>query len=113
MVATDRSSLFLFRIPFNQFLNILSGQICQEFYHVRLCLPENTRAASPRPIGHGTIGKAVKSTEAQVILDALKRNENSRLAVARELGIHKSTLYRKIKRLGINLADKKRQIHRR
>jgi transcriptional regulator of acetoin/glycerol metabolism len=35
------------------------------------------------------------------------------LAVARELGIHKSTLYRKIKRLGINLADKKRQIHRR
>ena len=66
----------------------------------------------PRPIGHGTIGEAVKSTEAQVILDALKRNENNRLAAARELGIHKSTLYRKIKMLGVDLEDKRRRIHR-
>jgi PAS domain S-box-containing protein len=87
--------------------------LCREEQIEIHCLPENTRAASPRPTGPGTIGEAVKSTEAQVILDALKRNKNNRLAVARELGIHKSTLYRKIKMLGIDLADKKRQIHRR
>jgi transcriptional regulator with PAS, ATPase and Fis domain len=65
-----------------------------------------------RSIGHGSIGNAVKSTEAQLILDALKHNENNWLAAARELGIHKSTLYRKIKKLVIDLGDKTRQISR-
>ena len=41
--------------------------------------------------------------EAQVIMDALKRNKYNRLATARDLGIHKSTLFRKIKMLGIDL----------
>ncbi len=40
--------------------------------------------------------------EAQAIRDALKRNGNNRLAAARELGIHKSTLFRKMKTLGIS-----------
>jgi PAS domain S-box-containing protein len=77
------------------------------------CLPENLRVKSPRPIAHSTMGEAVKSAEAQVILDALERNKNNRLATAHELGIHKSTLFRKIKALGIDLPDRKRQIHRR
>jgi DNA-binding NtrC family response regulator len=33
----------------------------------------------------------------------VERNDYSRLAAARELGIHKSTLFRKIKKLGITL----------
>jgi transcriptional regulator with GAF, ATPase, and Fis domain len=41
--------------------------------------------------------------DAQSIQAALERNDYSRLAAARELGIHKSTLFRKIKRLGITL----------
>ena len=41
--------------------------------------------------------------EAQVILDALKRNKYNRLEAARDLGIHKSTLFRKIKMLGLDL----------
>jgi PAS domain S-box-containing protein len=86
--------------------------LCHEGEIESYCLPENLRAKSPRPMGHGTMGEAVKSTEAQVILDALKRNENNRLAAARELGIHKSTLYRKIKMLGVDLEDKRRRIHR-
>ena len=86
--------------------------LCREGQIETRCLPENLKAASGRAIGHGTIGEAVKSTEAQVILDTLKRNENNRLAAARELGIHKSTLYRKIKMLGIDLADKKRRMDR-
>jgi PAS domain S-box-containing protein len=77
------------------------------------CLPENLRIKSPRPIAHSTMGEALKLTEAQVILGALERNKNNRLAAARELGIHKSTLFRKIKMLGIDLVDRKRQIQRR
>jgi PAS domain S-box-containing protein len=40
--------------------------------------------------------------EAQAIQSALERNSNNRLAAAKELGIHKSTLFRKIRKLGIS-----------
>lgn len=40
-------------------------------------------------------------TEEQAIRVALKRNHNNRLATAKELGIHKTTLYRKMKSLGM------------
>ncbi len=49
---------------------------------------------------------ARKSIEARSILEAIKRNNYNRLAAARELGIHKSTLFRKIKELGLELPDK-------
>jgi PAS domain S-box-containing protein len=41
--------------------------------------------------------------DTQSIRSALERNGNNRLAAARELGIHKSTLFRKMKKLGIPL----------
>jgi transcriptional regulator with PAS, ATPase and Fis domain len=41
--------------------------------------------------------------EAQTIRNALERSGGNRLAAARELGIHKTTLFRKLKRLGISL----------
>jgi len=41
--------------------------------------------------------------EGQTILKALQKNSYNRLAAARELGIHKSTLFRKMKRLGLSL----------
>jgi PAS domain S-box-containing protein len=41
--------------------------------------------------------------ESQLILQTLARNQFDREAAARELGIHKSTFYRKIKKLKINL----------
>ncbi|MBN2135022.1 MAG: sigma 54-interacting transcriptional regulator [Acidobacteria bacterium] len=41
--------------------------------------------------------------EYNLILAALERNGFNRTAAARDLGIHKSTLYRKIERLGIQL----------
>ncbi|MCP4547653.1 MAG: PAS domain S-box protein [bacterium] len=43
--------------------------------------------------------------EAASIRRALERNGFNRLAAARELGIHKTTLYRKIKTLGITLPE--------
>ena len=43
----------------------------------------------------------LEETEKMLITQALKRNNGNRTAAARELGIHKSTLFRKIKSLGI------------
>ena len=66
------------------------------------CLPENLQSATVHPVPAG-INAALKLTESQVIQEALKRNRFNRLATARELGMHKSTLFRKIKQLGIQL----------
>ena len=44
--------------------------------------------------------------EAQFLLAALKRNAWNRQATAEELGIHKTTLYRKIHKLNLNLPDR-------
>ena len=43
--------------------------------------------------------------DAQAIRAALTRNAYSRLAAARDLGIHKTTLYRRMKKLGILLPE--------
>jgi transcriptional regulator with PAS, ATPase and Fis domain len=43
--------------------------------------------------------------DAHAIRSALERNGNNRLAAARELGIHKTTLFRKMKKLGIPLPE--------
>ncbi len=50
--------------------------------------------------------RARQIVEEQEILDALKRNNYNRLATAKELGMHKSTLFRKIKKWGIELPEK-------
>lgn len=46
-----------------------------------------------------------QTTEAEIIRETLIRNAYNRLATARELGMHKSTLYRKIKRLNLALPN--------
>ncbi|NIA08948.1 MAG: PAS domain-containing protein [Nitrospiraceae bacterium] len=66
------------------------------------CLPNGLISPISCPSTNRTIDAAVQSAEAQVILDALERNGYNRLATAKDLGMHKSTLYRKIKRLGID-----------
>ena len=43
--------------------------------------------------------------DAQAIRAALERNAFNRLAAAKELGIHKTTLFRRIKKLGISLPE--------
>ena len=52
-----------------------------------------------------SLSHTLDTTEALAIMHALKRNGYNRLATARDLGMHKSTLFRKIKKLGIRLPE--------
>lgn len=66
-------------------------------------LPDSLSAVPSTQVVNVNINKTIRLAEKEVILDAVKRNRGNRLAAARDLGIHKSTLYRKIKKLGISL----------
>jgi len=68
-------------------------------------LPENLRPAGLAGIGPIGSAATLKEMEKQLIIDALKRNRWNRLAAAKELGIHKSTLFRKIVSLDIELPE--------
>ena len=61
-------------------------------------------AAISTPVGN-TIASQSRAAESQAIRSALERHEFNRLAAARELGLHKSSLFRKIKALGIELPE--------
>ncbi|HSO21908.1 MAG TPA: helix-turn-helix domain-containing protein, partial [Chondromyces sp.] len=50
-------------------------------------------------------GMTLRSLESLHITDALRRNHGNRTATARELGIHPSTLFRKIRELGIETPE--------
>jgi len=52
---------------------------------------------------HENVDDSIKSAEIRVIMDALKRNNYNRKAAASDLGMHKSTLFRKINKLGLKL----------
>lgn len=60
-----------------------------------------------RLLGEGiwSMDQAIQACEVQTIIAALRRNNNNRAAAARDLGIHKSTFFRKIKHLGIDLPE--------
>jgi len=49
----------------------------------------------------------LKDMEAIFLTNALRRNNWNRLKTAGDLGIHKSTLFRKIKSLGIRIPEGK------
>ncbi|MFO8015277.1 MAG: sigma 54-interacting transcriptional regulator [Phycisphaerae bacterium] len=53
----------------------------------------------------GDLASAVRAAERRAILDAIERNAGSREAAARDLGLHKSTLFRKVRALGIRLPE--------
>ncbi len=69
----------------------------------------------PQPISEivgdtraGAEGKlSFKDMEAAFLMNALRRNRWNRLATAKELGMHKTTLFRKIKSLGLKLPKRK------
>jgi PAS domain S-box-containing protein len=68
-------------------------------------LPMELTGYRPQPAEPVDIESAKRFAEEQSILAALKRNNFNRAAAARELGIHKTTLYRKIKDFALPLSE--------
>ena len=74
--------------------------LCKSGIIKRKDLPEFLRSGREdevAPPDHTTF----QEMEAAFLINALKRNKGNRVQTARELGIHKSTLFRRIKALGI------------
>ncbi len=67
--------------------------------------PELGRDQNARP-GASSSGMTLSTMESLHIADSLRRNEGNRKAAAEELGIHPSTLFRKIRDLGIETPEK-------
>jgi PAS domain S-box-containing protein len=72
-----------------------SGEI--ELQHLP---PEFCADATPRSEKEGT-ARSLRAVEAHHIADALRRHDGNRTAAARELGIHTTTLLRKMRAFGI------------
>ncbi|MBW4056117.1 MAG: sigma 54-interacting transcriptional regulator [Proteobacteria bacterium] len=64
-------------------------------------LPDEISFLGSRATGPTSLHDARSQMESQAIRTALEQNGFSRLAAAQDLGMHKSTLFRKIKQLGI------------
>lgn len=67
------------------------------------CLPEELMAGGVTPVAPDTIRAARGEAEKQSIIRALEDCAWNRAAAARQLGIDKATLYRKIHAHGITL----------
>ncbi len=68
-------------------------------------LPRSVAAAGPlvvEPIGQRTLKEALEGPERQIILEVLESNHWNRFATAEVLGINRTTLYKKMKRLGLD-----------
>lgn len=66
-------------------------------------LPEELMAHATKHLPDSDMRTARDLLEIRLIEKALEENAGNRLAAAREMGLHKSTLFRKIKRLGMPL----------
>lgn len=64
-------------------------------------LPQADAAATPDRTGR-PLADAGRSAEAAALLEALRTHGWNRLSTARALGIHKTTLFRKLRRLGLD-----------
>jgi PAS domain S-box-containing protein len=76
-------------------------------------LPQEILESSGLPTMEVRAGATLRSIEGLHIADALRRHEGSRKAAAAELGIHPTTLRRKIKDLGIDVPERDGRSHRR
>jgi PAS domain S-box-containing protein len=87
------------------FVLLREGQI--ELQH----LPSELVPASPHRLGGRRLDEVMRAIEAQAIREALERNGGNRLAAARELGMHKSTFFRRARLLGIDLPARDGRSH--
>jgi len=79
--------------------------LCREGI-IEIChLPPSLRGAAEVPGPSGKRAHTLAELEALHVADAIRRNNGNRTAAARELGINPSTLFRKIKSLGIAISE--------
>jgi PAS domain S-box-containing protein len=69
-------------------------------------LPEQFLGRRPRRLPTEAMQEATRTTHADLIAEVLARHGFDRQATARALGIHKSTLFRKIRALGLVLPER-------
>ncbi len=81
----------------HSFVLVHKGQI--EVSH----LPEVLVPLGKRQASSHSLAESIHQTETEAILAALERCGGNRLEAARELGMHKSTFFRKVKALGLQL----------
>ena len=77
--------------------------LCREGFIDIKHLPEELTGNTTEEQANANIRSAHDILDAQAIRSALERTDFNRLAAAKELGIHKTTLFRKIKKLGIQV----------
>jgi transcriptional regulator of acetoin/glycerol metabolism len=65
-------------------------------------LPQTLRPPEPTTKAAGI--ETLRDLEGRFIYEALRRNNWNRVVTAKELGIHKTTLWRRMKQLGIELS---------
>jgi PAS domain S-box-containing protein len=80
--------------------------LCNEGYINIAHLPEDLTSRGASTTSSSDIRAAHQLLDTQCIRASLERNGYSRLAAARELGIHKTTLLRRMKKLGIPLPER-------
>ncbi|MBL9122436.1 MAG: sigma-54-dependent Fis family transcriptional regulator [Planctomycetaceae bacterium] len=67
-------------------------------------LPANILHAAPvavAPLGAASLKQALEAPERQIILEVLESNQWNRQLTAEQLGVNRTTLYKKMKRLGL------------
>jgi PAS domain S-box-containing protein len=78
--------------------------LCTEEWIHREHLPEYISGLAMQESNAGNLESTVQTIEAQTILETLKKNNYNKIKTAQDLGMHKSTLYRKMKKYEISLA---------
>ncbi len=81
------------------FMLLSEGQI--ELEH----LPTELVPVTPARAEKRKLLETMNAIEARAIREAIERNGGNRLAAAQDLGMHKSTLFRKVQQLGIDLPE--------
>ena len=80
--------------------------LCGEGYIEIAHLPEELLPRTASPVPALDLHTSHELLELRTIRAALERTGYNRLAAARELGIHKTTLYRRIRKLGLELPER-------
>jgi PAS domain S-box-containing protein len=68
-------------------------------------LPEDLALRAGSRASSADVSSTLRAVEAHAIMEALKRNDYNRLATAKELSMHKTTLFRKMKSFGLVLPE--------